>query len=476
VHPDSSGTLTYKAVNSHGDRILDFSQVGYMGGGVALPVVPVRRTVKPSGADDTAAIHAALDFVSALPLSNGFRGAVLLAPGTFHVSGTFLIAASGVVLRGSGSGAGGSVVQVTGAGRQLMRIQGSGSPVLGAAPGATITDAYVPSGALSFSVDDATGFKVGDAVMVLRPVTDAWVKFMGMDQLVRNGAPETWLAPGTLHSWERTITAIVGSKISIDIPLSDSFDAAYVKPGATLRAFTYPGRIEQVGIEHVRFETPPRAQGVEFAFVRLGALVDSWLSDVALHNFTNGVWPSATVKRLTLERVVVTHDPTTYVTSLAPFDFWLDSTETLIDRCSSSGGNKIWYLATQDDARGPNVVLNFTGSGTSSHLTAHQRWATGTLVDGGNVRGGLSFGNNGILGDGEGWSMGWGVFWNVTGDALVQAPPGGTNWAIGCTGTAPTAAGLGVYESPDAPVRMKSLYLAQLCERLGPTAVANIGY
>ena len=43
--------------------------------------------------------------VAAMKLENGFRGAVLLGPGTFPCSGTLTIPASGVVLRGRGSGA-----------------------------------------------------------------------------------------------------------------------------------------------------------------------------------------------------------------------------------------------------------------------------------------------------------------------------------------------------------------------------------
>ncbi len=72
--------------------------------------------------------------------------------------------------------------------------------------------------------------------------------------------------------------------------------------------------------------------------------------------------------------------------------------------------------------------------------------------------------------------MGWGVVWNTIGDVAVQAPPGAMNWAIGVTGAAPAPADNGVYESQNAPVTPKSLYLAQLCERLGPAAVHAIGY
>src|SRR5258706_11652281 len=94
---------------------MDFSTAGYMGGGVTIPMVPVVRTVNPSGAaDETAAIQAAINEVAALPLQNGFRGTVLLAPGTFICSNTIVIPASGIVLRGSGSGAGGSTIQMIG--------------------------------------------------------------------------------------------------------------------------------------------------------------------------------------------------------------------------------------------------------------------------------------------------------------------------------------------------------------------------
>ncbi len=172
----------------------------------------------------------------------------------------------------------------------------------------------------------------------------------------------------------------------------------------------------------------------------------------------------------------VTHAPTTFYTSEAPFDFWVDGQQTLVVRSSSSGGNKIWYYATQDDTRGPNVLLDFTATGTDSHVTGHQRWATGGLVDRSSISGGVTFGDNGTLGNGEGWSMGWGVIWGSVTDVGVMAPPGGMNWAIGNTGNElDTTPPEGTYESMDTPPAMTSLYLAQLCTRLGPAAVAAIG-
>src|SRR5262245_16322224 len=125
VGPD--GKLTYKTL-PRGDRIMDFSFAGYKGGGVVLPVAPVSQTVSPSGADDTAAIQAAIDAGSSgSPDANGFRGAVLLSRGTFNCSGTLNITTGGVVLRGSGSAAGGTVINMTGTPHLAVNIHGAGS-------------------------------------------------------------------------------------------------------------------------------------------------------------------------------------------------------------------------------------------------------------------------------------------------------------------------------------------------------------
>jgi hypothetical protein len=67
---------------------------------------------------------------------------------------------------------------------------------------------------------------VGDAVMVGRPVTQAWIALLGMDKLVRNGQPQTWISAGSVLRGERQITAINGDQVTVDVPLPDSFDAA----------------------------------------------------------------------------------------------------------------------------------------------------------------------------------------------------------------------------------------------------------
>jgi hypothetical protein len=83
----TNGHLVY-AQDSQGNRIPDYSYAGYGGGGVPIPTVPTKVTVPaPSGGDDTGALQSAFTKAAALPLdANGFRGAVQLAKGTYHLA------------------------------------------------------------------------------------------------------------------------------------------------------------------------------------------------------------------------------------------------------------------------------------------------------------------------------------------------------------------------------------------------------
>jgi hypothetical protein len=193
----SDHRLHYKA-DQHGNRIMDFSSAGYKGGGVRLPQARVLKTLSPVEGDNTAQIQAAIDQVAhAAPDPSGLRGAVLLAPGKYDLSGTIKIAITGVVLRGSGSSTGGTDINLTGAPHRFLEIRGQGSWRTLGEP-ASVTDPYLPSGSATFQVDNAANFRVGDAVLIRRPVTEAWVHFMGMDTLVRDGKPQTWIKAGSV--------------------------------------------------------------------------------------------------------------------------------------------------------------------------------------------------------------------------------------------------------------------------------------
>jgi hypothetical protein len=467
--------LHYRA-DAQGNRIMDFSSAGYKGGGVKLPDVPAVKTLSAAAGDNTAQIQAALDEVSKA------GGAVVLRPGTYELAGTLKISASGVVLRGSGAGDGGTTIQLTGVPHRFLEIRGSGSWRKAGEP-AAIADAYVPAGAVSIHVSDSAGFKAGDTVLIERPVTEAWVHFMGMDTLVRDGKPQTWIKAGASIRTDRVVKSVSGKTIVLDVPLSDSIDGKYLNPpGATIVKYSFPGRISGVGVENLRVAAPADDTPIierQYTVLLIDTAIEAWARDIAVQETQNSVTTGAAAKRVTLDRVRIVHS-IAHSGAAAPADFAISGTQIFLNRCSVSGAGT-WPVVTQATVTGPNVVLNF--SSDERGVAPHQRWATGLLVDSAQLKGsterapGIAFSNRKTAGSGHGWDIGWGVAWNVTSPfLLVQAPPGAMNWCIGCVGEQVKTEPVGIFDSPGKAVEPASLYLEQLRERLGEAAVKAIGY
>jgi hypothetical protein len=482
AYTNPQGKLEYKATPK-GDHIMDFSYAGYMGGGVAIPSPAVKVTVEPIAGDNAGAIQAAIDKVAAMPLVKGFRGGILLKPGKYDCSKTLNITASGIVLRGSGSGADGTVINMIGAPHLCIAMKGNvRTNTEGKAT--TVTDAYVPSGTYSFTVADASGFKKGDAIRIVRPVTDAWVHFMGMDILVRDGKKQTWIT-GEITA-DRMIRAITKNTITVDIPLTDNYDAQYLNPpGVQVVKVTTEGEIEQCGIENFRIECPSMSvtinDGLHRAF-NISGIADGWARNIEVFNTINSI--SVTGRRITVDNVSIEHNLPTKGAA-KPADLNGSGPQILFNRCTITGDN-VFYLATGAKVTGPVVLLNCVFKGTG-WIQPHQRWATGLLIDGCEVPGGgIDFMNRGAMGSGHGWAIGWAVAWNCKAQSFLnQQPPGAVNWVIGGQGEQQKKAipfdkepnlPEGTYDSYGVPVTPGSLYLAQLAERLGKQALKNIGY
>ena len=407
-----------------------------------------------------------------------FAAQSVLEPGTYEVGGTLRIEVSGIVLRGSGAGDRGTLIRVTGTPHRFLEISGTGSWEPQGTPNA-ITTRYVPSGADTFEVESPAGLKSGDRILIQRPVTEAWIRFMGMDTLVRDGKPQTWIKPGVVHSADRGIKSIIGRRITLDVPLSDSYDAKYLDPpGASIVAYIFPGRIERVGFESMRVVAPaqdvPITEG-QYTLLRMNAVSDAWVRDVTVEDTQNTITIGHSVRRVTLQNVHVRHT-VPFSGAASPADFAISGTQILVHR-SSVSGKRVWPVVTQAGVTGPNVILHFRAD--EAGVAPHQRWATGLLVDsseftnGTDRRPGLAFSNREHAGSGHGWSAGWSVAWNVKTDVLlVQQPPGAKNWCIGCSGRHATILWHGgpiavpkipseTFESPGVQVRPSSLYLAQ---------------
>lgn len=484
VSRGADGKLLYRKTE-RGDRIMDFSHAGYMGGGVSLPAVPVKRTINPPASGDaTELIQRAINEVENLPLVEGFRGVVLLEPGRYVCSNVIRVAKSGVVLRGKK----GTTISLAGRPRTGIVISAT-EPRDGEKEVAELqtrlADGYVPAGADRLRVVDAKGFLGGDRIVIKRPVTEAWIKFMRMDDLVRDGRAQSWLKPGTVMEIERVITAIHGEVMVLDVPLPEALDTNFSKPpGIMVNRITSSSRLERCGIESLQIEAPPQAishSEPHFSAIRMHG-EDCWVSEVGCLETMNSVAVSG--RRITLHKVLVTRKAR-HQGSSRPAEFAPNGSQVLMDRCEVNADN-VWFAATGARVAGPIVLLNcvFRGEGK---VESHQRWSTGLLYDHCEAKeGGFEMRNRGSMGSGHGWSMGWGVAWNcVAREFVVQNPPGSLNWMIGCVGerslkprpfgTAPLLEE-GTVQSHGTHVHPGSLYLAQLEERSGKEALRNIGY
>jgi hypothetical protein len=482
VFLNAKHNLSYKTL-PQGDRIMDFSYAGYMGGGIRIPSPPVKITLSPSDGDNSDAIQNAINEVSKMELVNGFRGTVLLQPGTYNCEKTLNITNSGVVLRGSGSGVNGTIINMTGTPHNCIAVRGNVSTkTIGNTT--TISDAYVPSAASSFTVANASGFAVNDTIRITRPVTEAWVKFMGMDDMVRDGKKQTWVN-GDITT-DRVITKIEKNRITVSLPLTDSYDAKYLNPpGVSVVKISNTGMLSQIGIEQLRIVAPPQSVTINDNHHRafsMSGITDGWARNIEIFNTVNSV--SITGKKITVDHISIVHDLPT-IGAAKPADLNGSGEQVLFNNCTIQGDN-LFFFGTGAKVTGPVVLLNciFRGNGW---IQPHQRWATGLLIDNCQVPdGGIDFMNRGEMGSGHGWAIGWAVAWNCKAKSFLnQQPPGAANWVIGSQGEQqkkprPFDAGPllpeGIYDAHGTTVFPQSLYLAQLSERLGATAVKNTGY
>lgn len=485
VYPDEEGKLVYEA-DARGNRIPDFSNAGYGGGGVALPQVPVKKTLEPEAGDDTKRIQSAIDEVARLKRdADGFRGAVLLKRGTYEIEGTIRIAASGIVLRGEGQDEDGTVIRATGATkRDIIVVGGKGSPREVSGTRRRVTDAYVPVGATSFRVENTDGYAVGDAIAVFRPSTAEWISAIGMDEIPprADGLPVTQWKEGTRDFfYDRIVTAIEGDRVTLDAPLFNALEKEF--GGGSIYKVDFHGRIDRVGVEYLRgvseFAGEPEENDEAHAwtFITLDAVENAWVRNITSYHFGFGL---AFVKRWAKWTTVqdsICLEPVSIVRGSRRYPYYLGGQLGLVQRCYASQSRHDFAISSL--VPGPNVFVDCFAEDTFVDSGPHHRWATGALFD--NVRvpnHSIRIINRLNLGSGHGWAGANMVIWNSEADHfLVQNPPTAQNWAIGNIGEIrqPPFWGKSAYfVSHGQPVEPKSLYLAQLRERLGDEAVANI--
>ncbi|MFJ8229730.1 peptidoglycan-binding protein [Streptomyces sp. NPDC094448] len=459
----SDGRLAY-GQDAQGNRVPDYSFAGYGGGGTALPRAAVKVTVPAPGTGDaTAAVQAAIDQVSALaPDSSGLRGAVQLAPGTYRIAGQLRITAGGVVLRGAGTGPSGTTVAADGPTIRTLITVGANASYTTVGTVHQVADPYVPVGATALTLDSAAGLSVGDEVVIERPTTQAWIDALGMTGI--------WTPDWSLRA-ERRITAVQGSRITFDVPLTTALEKQYTQ--ATVYRYTFP-RVSRTGVESLSLDGQSMTSAADYpanfynaAPWEFRAVQDSWITDVVWRHFggsgQTALGPQS--RRVSVLRTQAL-DMVTTDSSARSEAYLLQGQQNLIQDCAVTAA-KIHAFSTYGRQSGPNVFSRCTATlvQTTYDAGGHQRWGSGTLYDNVRVDGSLLLVNNGTRGSGHGWSDANSTAYNcTTQEYKVQEPPTAHNWAFGCTGSLLTGSD-GQVVSNGTRMVPGSLYDQQLVDR-----------
>ena len=478
AYPGPDGKLVYTTYCNVGDTrplntLPDWSNCGYMGGGVKIPYIPVKKIVEPVARDDRASIQAAIDDVSRLPFdSNGFRGAVLLKKGTYEVEGTIFIKASGVVLRGEGQmpDDGTRIIDTGQQQDTLISVEGGGRTEW-TNTRTRIIDSFVPVGSQTFTVESTAQFSVGDNIIVHRQTNQQWIDDLNMGQY-------GWTPSYYEDKWERVITSIDGNKITIDVPIVQAIEEQY--GGGSIFKCSSGGRISNVGLECLWLQSEYDFEDDEthgWNAVQLRNVENAWVRQVTSRYFGYAcINVKGGTKNVTIQDCACL-DPKSQTTGSRKYSFPIDDCcFVLIQRCFTRGGRHDYI--THSRVPGPNAFVDCLAIQCYSDSGNHHRYAEGTLFD--NIKAKeLAVENRGPSGTGHGWSGAQTLFWNCEARTKCHAPLGAMSWAIGVIGEMRLGSWfphepLGWWESQGTHVTPRSLYYKQLEDRLGPEAVENV--
>lgn len=473
----TNGRLVYTA-DAKGNVVPDFSAVGYMNSEAPIPTVGVVLTVNPIVGDNLANIQNAINQVAAMPLgANGFRGAILFTAGTYNISDTVTISASGIVLRGVGfNGSGTNFIATKTSQHILFDFIGASGTAYNSSnlTRKAMTDSYVPIGAKQITVASGHSFAIGDKVFVHRIPNAAWINLLGMNLLSTiDPATTNWTASAYDMDSERKIMNINGNVITLDAPIMDVIDPLYST--GELVKFT-DSRIQKCGIENMKISSIYASSTDEnhgWEAVSFDKIYNSWARNLDVYYFGySAVHINSDASFITVDECKM-YDPKSIIDGGRRYSFNVDGQRCLVQNCTTRNGRHDYVNGSR--TCGPNVFYNSSSTLQHSDIGPHHRWSTGILFDNLNGNGDMNVQNRLVMGSGHGWAGGQIMFWNCNATRMViQDPPGDEiNWVIGCICPNITGVGdattepTGVIQSQGTRISaIPSLFIAQLNDRL----------
>lgn len=471
VSIDAYGKLSYQP-DEKGNRIPDFSGVGYKNSEAAIPEVPVVKTVNAVSGDNYSNIQTAINEVAAMPLqANGLRGAILFKSGTYEISKSIKVSASGIVLRGEGTT---TNFRATGTSQyNLVNLKGTSGKSEISSSQKKIIDSFVPIGIKTVTVEPGHSFVAGDWVHLRREPNDAWIHLLGMDVLTNyDTAMTNWTASAYKISYERQINAIQGNVLTFDAPVMDPIDPQYANGFVVKYSST---RIQNCAVENMKMSSTYTSSTDEnhgWNAIFIDKAQNCWVKDVVATDF------GYSCVNLGEEAAFVTVDncsmldPVSIIDGGRRYSFNVDGQRCLVKNCTTRHGRHDYVNGSRTP--GPNVFYNCKATLQHADIGPHHRWSTGILFDNINGDGQLRVQDRLTYGTGHGWAGSQIMLWNCeAADIVIQDPPSyHCNWAIGCIGPITNVGSLithppGIVESKNKHITdIPSLFLAQLNERL----------
>lgn len=418
--------------DAQGNRIPDFSHVGYRQGATSIPFIAVVKTISPDGINDRAIVQEAIDALARqAPDKEGWRGAILLKKGDWKIDASIRIHTSGIVLRGEGE-----ATRLIATGRQqysLIVAQGKGEITELGNSRQPVTDEYVGTGATSLRVANAQLFKPGDQVILYRPGTTQWISDLKMDAIEkRDSATRQWAAAEYDLHFERKIIKVTGQTVVLDNPVMMPVEKKY--GGAFLYKYSFEGRIRQVGIENLLCESvyisdTDEAHG--WSAVYFNRIEDAWVSQVTARYFGFACVNLGDKSRQVTVWKCRSLDPKSQITGGRRYSFNNDGQLNLFMYCSAVDGRHDYVTGAR--VCGPNVFYASTAEKAHADIGPHHRWAVGTLYDNIKTDGEINIQDRGNWGTGHGWAGVTQVVWSGSAKAAAAQSPwvSGKNYVIG---------------------------------------------
>ncbi|MEI6751825.1 MAG: T9SS type A sorting domain-containing protein [Paludibacter sp.] len=444
------GKLMYVA-DANQNKVVDFSWAGYKNSNEPIPTISnIISTLTPiAGADNTTAVNNAIKAAASLPADvNGFRGVILLKKGNYQINGTIALNVSGVIVRGEGNDASGTVLTAVGntPAQRTVFVAGGGTSAQWKQYGSVktnITSSFVQVGSTQFNVASTTGLTVGDEICVYHPSSAAWITAVG------NGGVDTaapWTAGQIDIMFNRTILAISGNTITIDAPVMNHLDLSLTQ--SYIYKISKTTTKNKIGVENLRIDiqnwTNFRDEAHAWEGLVMADIEDSWAKKVTALHFGQSGFQIFTANRITIDSCQALW-PCATLSGSCRDNFQIDewSSNILVSHCIADSARHAFEVSGTSKASGV-VFHRCTATNSTNPSEGHFHWPQGILYDcfrdyGTMTDVVLGLYSRGSMGTNHGWAAAHSVAWNCDlrrtattyGDIICQQPPTAQNYMIG---------------------------------------------